>query len=514
MLTTTQQPARKLEPTAAEKLERSYNRSIKFTRARVKNLKYYRQMNVYINNLPPLPAGLDEQAYKDRDILHSYRKRLVGCASTCLYRKRVDGRECTLITGNVCNHRLCTICNMIRSRKLRRKWKGFLQGADQDVPLRKAQHRFFELGDLPTRMKMDVDEDTGEVVKAARVWYTSGQEIMQKFDLMHLTLTVPHEGGTWQGLEYYSRQLLQKFNLMRKDRWWLESIFGGEYTVETTANNDGLHIHIHALLFVDKAMYRSRNILSEYITRRWNDLTVDEDSSHPRILDEVRREGLRKSFAFLEENEFNDLMLDLDARGSTMVGLKSLYYQVTDFNKPVPKKSFVQDGKTYAYCTNRNIESILKGVTECLKYHFEPCAVEDENGNLDCELVAKILPNIYRMRLYGKFGGFVGIKQLNVVEEPLTTADMMEDLTDTAGDQAFDPATGTEMQPGEYFYCLADANKVSFDVDKPVSYLSNNSIKVYISPRDAPNLRTALASLMHFGYQKPPSNKEIISVEN
>lgn len=491
------------QPTPQQRIERNAKRSKKFSSARAKNLRYYIDVNNYTNAISE-----DDSV---RPYLESYRKRLITCASNSLYRKVNGGRECSLITGLVCNHRLCTVCNMLRSRKLRKKWGKFLQDDTPDVPVRKTQAHFFgaDYGDMKER----------EIPDSERV-FVSGSQLLQMFDLMHLTLTVPHEGGKWNGKEYYAEELLKKFNIMRKAEWWTENVFGGEYTVETTySEENGLHIHIHALLFVDKNLRRSRNYLHHMIAARWNALTINADNSESVeitpdgfvkkkhvVLDTERMEGAKKSFAYLlkeyGEDYYNNFLLDLDGRGSTMTGLKNLYYEVPAAEAGNYKNYFTEHGKTFVYCRRPRPgeapTSILKGVMECLKYHFEPCAME-KDGEIDMPLVAKVLPNIYRQRLYGKFGGFYGVTALNVLEEPLSEKDLLEETADNAS-EAFDPRTGLEIDKTEYMYCIADAGAISYDADKPLCYINEAKIKKRISPHDAGSIGHAVKALVYYGY--------------
>lgn len=489
--------------TPSQRIEANTRRSRKFTTARVKNLSYYRQINNYVNTLP---TNIDD--CPERPYFEQYRKRLIGCGCNALYRRVNSGRECTFITGQVCNHRLCTICNMLRSRKLRRKWQNFLTDTEQNVPIKKKQAHFFDID--PADYEKEYDPVADRWVTPKDLYFTSGADLLKMFDLMHLTLTVPHTGGKWCGKEYYAQELLQKFNILRKADWWTENIFGGEYTVETTNNADGLHIHIHALLFVDKRLTRSRNELHHRIALRWNALTIDNNSPHEKVLTGERRDGAAKSFAYLEKlysrQYLEDFLLDLNGRGSTMVGLKSLYHETTPLE--AAKAGFAENtlftgdnGKLYHYCRNGNPASILKGVIECLKYHFEPCALEDENGDLDIALVSKVLPNIYGQRLYGKFGGFYGVTALNVLEEPLTAQDMLAETADNAT-EAFDPRTGGEINASEYHYAIADARSLTFDKDKPIAYLDQSKIKKVISPQDAGSIGMAVKYLADYGYKE------------
>ena len=93
---------------------------------------------------------------------------------------------------------------------------------------------------------------------------------------MHLVLTVPHLNGKFNGSNFYASEILQKFNQMRKSALWNEFIHGGEYGLEIKkgTNNNGLHIHLHCLVFLNKN-YKINDIRA-YILREWNKLTGSE----------------------------------------------------------------------------------------------------------------------------------------------------------------------------------------------------------------------------------------------
>lgn len=499
--------------TPAQRLEHSRRRSEKLSAARIRNLKYHKQITPEVNSkLREVEAGRGDEYPEALPYLEQYQKRLITCCSNALYRRLNNSRACSLISAQTCNHRLCNVCNMLRSRKLRRKWRDFLTDTIQDVPIKYKQAHFFDIPAEDYEPEFKGFNKKGKAIyrRPKDIYFTSGADLLQRFDLMHLTLTVPHKNGLWNGKSYYAQELLEKFNFMRKSSWWTEYIFGGEYTVETTKTGNGLHIHIHALLFVDKRLYRSRNFLSEKILRSWNILTIDRtvsvDIDKPKaeryLLDEKRRKGIADGYAFLDEDNLNNLILDLDNRGSTMVGLKSLYFEVkpNELHRYSANRIFEQNGKMYSYSHGRHTESVLKGIVECLKYHFEPCVLETTTGELDMEMVEAILPNIYRQRLYGKFGGMYGVKRLNVVEEPLSDEDIMEDAAAHAK-EAFDPITGTEIAKSQYFYAIADARSISFDDSKPIYYLARDKIKKSITSDIAPDLRTALQYLVLYGYK-------------
>lgn len=506
------------QQTPATRLAASFKRSKKFSQARIKNLNYLKQVNrIIVENEAATSDGREIHIYQGKGyykdsgeacapdvvaqhMLLKYKNRLQTCACLSLYRTVNKGRQSTLITGLTCNHRLCNICNMLRSRKLRRKWKAFLQDDTRDILIKKAQCEMFGIDSCSYR-----PDEAPE--------YTSGAEIMQKFDFMHLTLTIPHAGGRWMDREYYAAELLRKFNEMRKNGWWLSTIFGGEYTIETTLGSNGLHVHVHAMLLVDKAVNQSRNFLFEKILLAWNRLTVDTTGRKKSAkLTPERAEGVAATHKAwhgtddAKEYFRTEILPLLDARGATMIGLQSLYHEISADQAKMYSGGVFQNkenGKYYHYCKAGNAGSMLKGVIECLKYHFEPCALEDTDrkGKLNEPLLKAILPNIHRQRLYGKFSGFYGVKQLNVMEEPLTISELAEDLQET-GQEVFDPATGGGIEATDYHYRIADARHIAYDKNKNQCLISRSKTKMVIRPDEAATTGQAIAILTQIGIPK------------
>ena len=450
--------------TPAKRLEVNYKRSKKVSGARIKNIDYAKQIEAFGKDMV-----IDDE--KINEFLNRYSNSLYGCSCQSLYRKMNGNNNVSFIGSKTCNHRLCNVCNMLRANKMRRKWRAFFASDERNVLIKQNQTMFYP--DLDTHCTY-VEKRSGELKQGLMA---SGRDMVNAFDFMHLTLTVPHTNGTWRGKRFYAKELIQIFNSLRERKWWKQLVFGGEQTVEIKYNNGSPHIHIHALLMVDKATKQSRNSLYVEILKRWNKLTVDTTLPASNKLEAERYNTVLKSVSslwlnkenqipFLTMDESLDVMNSLDARGSTMIGLKSLYYEITAQQYSYLKfGKFMQDGKFYRYCSGNDEKSLTKGIVECLKYHFEPCVVEDANGDLDIPLLCEVLPNIYRQRLYAKFGGLNGVKQLNVVEEPLNDADEASEMASDAGataTNAFDARTGQPLLTDDYRYIIVDAGAIKY----------------------------------------------------
>jgi len=543
-----------ISPKQPSRLEMNGKRVKALSMLRCKNVRYANDLNAFRNEFV-----IDDT--ETNDFLDKYRNQLVSCCACALGQVNPNDKHnyVALKTARFCNHRLCNVCNSLRAKKLRRKYFAFFNDEEMTVPVKRKQAHFFKNLDTTDRqvsensfidvlnddefdsdvVSVAIDEKTfneilnGSKVKSKKkskkkkeskiVFYVSGKEIAETFDFMHLTLTVPHKNGLWNGREYYAQQLLECFHTMRKCDWWSEMVYGGEACVETTqseANN--LHIHIHAMLMVDRNVKGSRNALMLRVLEKWNELTIDWtlDDTH---FNEERRKGITNMLAFLkpkvwymeadgkkiasenkypnDEDPFLKLEADkvinkLDARGSTMVGLTSLYKEITALEYANSKGgTFKRENKFYRYVNTSKPKEIIKGVLECLKYHFEPCSLEldDETHTLNVPLLLQLIPNIYRKRLYCKFGGFYGLKQLNVTEEPISEDDI-EGFLANAQAECYDPGTGEPIDSSELQFVVFDLKDLVFKKDEYRYSIHRRKIKMVHPPGET--VRQAINSFM------------------
>jgi hypothetical protein len=275
----------------------------------------------------------------------------------------------------------------------------------------------------------------------------------EDFDFMHLTLTVPHSDNGFRGHKWYATELMSMFNAMRRTSWWNYFVWGGEFGVEVTKNHSGLHIHIHALLIVNKEE-QNRNHLHREILLKWNELTTDKTSKRSTF-EASELEAIKKGNKTLTDLELNLL----NPKGATLIGLESLYVlknkRVSKFDKWMPEQS-----KWKHYINSSEESDFMAGILECLKYHFEPVAFDKENGVYQFDLLREILPNIFRKPLYRKFGNLHGVAELNIndngnlVEETKEAVELM-------GDIATHPETGE--QDNEHIYVVVSAKTVFYD---------------------------------------------------
>jgi len=239
---------------------------------------------------------------------------------------------------------------------------------------------------------------------------------------MHLTLTVPHYVDTgFRGEKYYFRELIKIFNKMRKSEKkifvsdtvkysWTDLVYGGEYGVETTVRDNGLNIHIHSLLFVKK-ISRSRNKLHKVILTLWNELTVNEFSKRKKFTVEHLK-SIKKGNKLLT-NDF--IINELNPQGATSIGLKTIFSLID--GKEVRSNEF-------------NSDIMLRAVMETISYHFEPQAFDKKYNEFNLDLLADMLPKIYKQRLYSRFGCIQNESSLALSQNK----DLSEDYGETKGE--------------------------------------------------------------------------------
>lgn len=455
----------------------THDARIEHNRKRSFSTTYLRKKNIALVNAIKEYAA---EAYSDSETpehLHNLSRRLWFSASPqlSLYREHTDG-ALAFMGAIDSGHKLDAISNSRRSKALRKKyWAYFAENAESSYTGKKIRK-------------------TGEMLE---------KNILADCDFMHLVLTMPHTDEGYNGKRFYAREIMAKFNLMRKESFFKEAVYGGEYSCEIVRNADnGLHIHLHVLLVVNKKI-QSRNILYQQILPAWNKLTATQKLGEKPITKEQKH--------FLENIELRDekgqkfkpfsaaRVKKINGSGATQIWLENLFvasdakestsYKWHDgLNKYVrrvrtPKaEDKTANPKRYKACLN----DMLSGIMECLKYHFEPFALE-KDGEFDMPLIDEILPNIYRQPLYRKFGNFHGVKELNV-NYKATPQELAADIVEEYGsDTVIHPETFQECERSEYMYFTADPLYVYHD--------KNEKLKPTIAKRRR----------KYFGINEPPS---------
>ncbi|PHN05868.1 protein rep [Flavilitoribacter nigricans] len=382
------------------------------------------------------------------EYLMDFRYKINTCCHHALFREHLNSDTKEFIGAHTCKHKLCAVCNAQRAKKVRRTWWNF----------------FEEYPDL-----------------------------IRQYDFMHLTLTVPHDAtNSFRGQRWYADELMKEFNYMRKKAFWKKMVYAGEFGVEVTKNQNGLHIHIHALLLVHKSL-QNRNSLHRQILLAWNMQTAG--SGQRNEITAAEKASILKSNCLLTPEDVNCLSPD----GATLIGLESLYLRSDQEKRGYRYDERSGYWKRYVRPED-GFDTFLGGIMECIKYHFQPMAMY-EDGTLDFELITEILPAIKGKPLYRKFGAFhagtknahPGAKTLNVNYKPDESGvELAEDLANLGHEEVIDPESGEPVLREEYRYLVVSLAKVRVD--------PNDDLRIKICKNVAPkyldNAYTAFDALV------------------
>lgn len=297
--------------------------------------------------------------------LRRFEKYLTQCANLTLYQQ--DGKLIQHVASHTCNHKACFVCNFLRQKKIRRKYL-----------------RWFGDNKIFGRVLLE----NGNTKIVTRYQYEknyAGFEVIEKvpYDLMFLTLTVPHTEKGFRGETFYQMHLRKAFNLMRKTDSWLNWVYGGEFGIEITKSENGLHIHIHSLIFVKRGT-QNRNKVHSMILKEWNKYTVDLSNKRTSF-DEETIVGIKKGNSILTDKDINKL----NPQGATIINLSTIYTWTHGAKKRA--KEF-------------GSKEMMIAVMEAISYHFEPQAFDKANGEFNIPLLIELLPKLLNLRIYDRFG--------------------------------------------------------------------------------------------------------------
>jgi hypothetical protein len=354
-------------------------RSKILTKLKFENMRLAAKIETHLKNNLVEPEN-KELAYK---LIASLYK----CSTHTLYG--YTGDQIQLISPVTCNHKICNICNWMRQKKIRRKYFKWFETNEEIVELENRK--------TGTKKYVTLTRYNNKFKNTLNFKFID----YRKYDLMHLTLTVPHtkENG-WKYKQFYFDEIKTAFNFMRKTEEWNELVYGGEYGVEATRNDEGFHIHIHALLFV-RIDLQNRNNLHKTILKIWNRLTAWEGSSRKEFT-EYQISQIIKGNSSLDK----EFVRNLDPTGATLIGLETIYTKDPETGQKVRSFEF-------------NSEAMIKAVMETISYHFKPQMFKITEDYIDIETIIEILPVVYRQILYFKFGCLHGESCLNVKDDTL-----------------------------------------------------------------------------------------------
>ncbi len=343
--------------------------------------------------------------------LGKLEKNLVQCASLTLYKRK--GRHIEHVASHTCDHKACMVCNFLRQKKIRRKYAAWFD----------RNSRFNEIitdkGISKIVTDYQLDKKYPECDVLSRIAY----------DIMFFTLTVPHTKKGFRGSLFYQQEIKKAFFEMRKTREWKAWVYGGESGIEITKRDNGLHIHIHGLLFVKKG-YRNRSKLNAVMLRLWNAYTIDKGNKRKEFSNE-EIEAIKKASEFLTDKDIKKL----SPKGATLISLENIYT--------------IKNGKR-EYATKFGSKEMLWAVMEAISYHFEPQAFDKENGEFNLPLLIEILPSMHNLRIFDRFGVLYGESPL-AINNNTYAEEFKETLEARAKLEAENGELHSEADEYEYF---------------------------------------------------------------
>jgi len=251
--------------------------------------------------------------------------------------------------------------------------------------------------------------------------YLQETKIYNSFHPVHITLTLPHLGGKFQGKDFYANELITAFNLIRKKEFWKKSTFGGEYGVEVKESKNkenGLHIHIHSLTFLKvKDVNKFRKQLKEAWEKQTggNQIWVETVYFHKKddsgkYITEIKDSAKLKTF----EDTDGTYMSEPEER--TVVRKK--FYVDREAKEIQKRKDLTPEEKEETI-----LNFYLKAILETIKYHFKFDAIKNDDvvsegktyksEGYNVDLINNILKNTKKKRLYSRFGKFYKVDALN-----------------------------------------------------------------------------------------------------
>lgn len=272
------------------------------------------------------------------------------------------------------------------------------------------------------------------------IWHRFLQEtrIHEKYQPMHLMLTVPHKGGEWMGKKFYAREFIERFNRMRKLKGWKRCIHGGEYGIEITrSGNDGLHIHMHCLVFMNKIEGKfNRDLVNRYIRRAWHQLTSAKVTWFETLF--IHQKDANGRF-IMETTEGGIPVLDKDGQYESEDPHTGQNYSIHTEGIVGKRKKFYLDRKEPWYqmlTPAEKLNAFCQGVMECIKYHFKTDCFKGKNNEWDVELMGEVLKHSRNLRMYSRFGAFYREPKLNYTRLEKKVEEVAELVVDTELDEA------------------------------------------------------------------------------
>ncbi|MFZ4799768.1 MAG: hypothetical protein ACOYMA_19905 [Bacteroidia bacterium] len=265
--------------------------------------------------------------------------------------------------------------------------------------------------------------------------YLKETKVYKNYHPVHITLTLPHAGGLYEGKEFYAAELIEKFNLVRKKSFWKKMTYGGEYGVEIkeSANKaNGLHIHIHSLCFLkEKNVNRFRAALKKaWLTETgasqiWVEtLYFHKKDSAGHYIKEIRNNAKLTTYE-QEDGSYT----------SEGAAVKKKFYVDREAREIEKRQDLTPEEKE-----NEILGFYLQAILETIKYHFKFEAVKTDKNNYNVFLMNEILKNTKKKRLYSRFGNFYKVEELNFnkISKPTASPEEGEPMA-AAAETAINP---------------------------------------------------------------------------
>jgi hypothetical protein len=333
-------------------------------------------------------------------------------------------------------HKLCNVWNFRKSQIIRKRYRNYLQNA-----LMTDKHGNPQLDDQGKEMFL-----------------------MRKCQPVHMVLTLQHKDGMYDGKRFYARKLLEAFRELRRSAKWKRNVYAGEYGLEIKRGkkSNGLHIHVHSLVFVLPGI--SIEEMKTWLRRKWKDLTdsymvhfetlyyYKRDDSGRWIMEQARQ---KKSGKW----EYQEDIIVQKNRRRQVISVEA---------KPVMRRK-----KFYIDPENSTIDEYMKGIMECIKYHFKSDGFKT-NKAWDVPLIMDVLNNSKNLRFYSRFGAFYNTAELNFdfkeddPEDDITTDLDSDDLDEELKSKAvkeidvINPFTLQPAEPGEYQICVVSPESLIY----------------------------------------------------
>lgn len=445
-------------------------RSHKNSSFKRRNLELAKQMREYVTTNHDLS---DLQA---KEMLIA-EKNIRECAKFSLYREHLSNEAIEFIGAHTCDHRICQVCGNNSKDRVRHQMRQFLEKVTYFYRVQKKNVKRNNILYLtPSGL---------EKKKAKYPDFDDRYEVLGKegFDIMHLALTVPHyKDSGFRGFVVYYDQLMKLFSNLRRSKVWKDFVMGGTNTVETTLSDNGLNIHIHALVFVRRTK-QNRNKFHKGVLEAWNNLTFNPYCPRESFSNEVKKKILKSNKLIAQDKDFFDR---LDPKGATMITLENLYYV---------------EGKDKIRVDQTKMDKAMKGIMEALSYVYSPQCFNKSDGTYDLDLMAMVLPAIKNKRLRDKFGCLVGEESLNV-KPPKKEEKMQEDFLAAGQNEVINPISLEPALREEYQFFIANAASVFHDKEREHFLKVREGNKYYTPVSDAMDTLDALDKLLAYALQK------------